>query len=320
MTNRIVGSWLDFQHQNRFDGLYWNDQARAFSADQWAAHAADMNHAGMEYLVMMSSALDDMAFYPSRFLPRRWPLACEDPIGAVLSAADETGQRVFVSAGFYGHQTEETCDAPDYLAWHQRLTEELWARYGEHRSFHGWYIPNEAEIDGHFSDGYMRFTPRFAAHLRSLSPPAKLLIAPYGTRRVAETDRFVQQIQSLGVDYIAYQDEVGVRKTRVEELDGIYARLRRLHDRAGMPLWADVEIFEFEGAVYQSALLPAKMERIERQVTAIGPHVDRMFCYQYHGLMNPANTRAFCGHPSTVKLYEAYQAWRNVAGGDDGEV
>jgi hypothetical protein len=305
----ITGSWMDFRHQNSHDGLYWNDQAAAFSCEQWKTHVTDMHGIGIDTIVLMSTALDDKAFYPSGFLNQRWKLACDDPVEAALSAADLNGQKVFVSAGFYGHTTEETSDAPDYLDWHRRLTDDLWNRYGSHASFLGWYIPNEAEINGHFSDGYMEFTPRLAAHLRNLSPNRRILIAPYGTNKVAETDRFVEQIQSLGVDYIAYQDEVGVRKTQVEELDGIYARLRRLHDRAGMPLWADVEIFEFEGEVYKSALLPAAIERIQRQLGIVSQYVEKLLCYQVHGLMNPPNTTAFCGHPDTMRLYEEYRAW-----------
>jgi hypothetical protein len=305
---------MDFQHQNSHDGLYWNDQACAFTCEQWENHVGEISGVGMDTIVLMSSALDDKAFYPSQFLPERWDLTCKDPIEAVLTSAERNGQKVFVSAGFYGHTTEETSDAPDYLDWHKRLTEDLWSRYGSHSSFYGWYIPNEAEIDGHFSDGYMEFTPAFAAHLRGLSPDRKLLIAPYGTNKVAETDRFVEQIQSLGVDFIAYQDEVGVRKTQVEQLDEIYARLRRLHDRAGMPLWADVEIFEFEGPVYKSALLPASIERIQSQLTIIAPYVEKLLCYQYHGLMNPPGSKSFCGHPDTVRLYEQYVSWINGQG------
>ncbi len=307
--SKITGSWLDFQHQNPFDGIYWNDETRAFTCEQWQGKIDEINGVGMDTVVLMSSALDDKAFYPSNFLAGRWALACEDPVEAVLNAADRNDQNVFVSAGFYGHQTEETSDAPEYLNWHKRLADDLWSRYGHHTSFFGWYIPNEAEIDGHFSEGYMEFIPKLAAHLRGISSTKKILIAPYGTNTVQETDRFVEQIQSLRVDYVAYQDEVGVRKTRVEELDEIYARLSRLHDRAGVPLWADVEIFDFEAEVYKSPLIPAKLDRIQRQLAAISPYVEKLLCYQYHGLMNPPNSFQHCGHPDTVRLYEEYVRW-----------
>src|SRR5579871_121489 len=207
---------------------------------------------GLEYIVIMSSALDDKAFYPSGFMPRH-ELACEDPIAAVLESAQAHGLKVFVSAGFYGHTTEETSEADDYLDWHRKLAAELYARYGGYSAFYGWYVPNEAEINDHYSDGFMRFMADFAPYLRSLDPGKRVLIAPYGTRKVVEDDEFVAQLRALGtagVDFIAYQDEVGVRKTQVDELDAIYARLRRLHDRAAAgghtapALWADTEIFE----------------------------------------------------------------------------
>ena len=302
----ITGTWMDFQHQNPWDGEYWNRQTRVFSCEQWRGHVDEISGIGMDTIVIMSTALDDKSFYPSAFLKERWDLACEDPVEAVLTAADRNGQNVFVSAGFYGHQTEETSDAPDYLDWHLRLTEELYARCRDHRSFYGWYIPNEAEIEGHFSDGFMNFTPRLTAHLRALDPARKILIAPYGTNKVQETDRFVEQIQRLGVDFIAYQDEVGVRKTQVEQLDEIYARLKRLHDRAGIPLWADMEVFEFEGKVYGSPLIPASIDRIRRQLAAISPYVEKVLCYQYHGLMNPPDSSQHCGHPDTIRLYQDY--------------
>lgn len=310
---RIEGTWLDFQHQNAFDGIYWNEQTREFTCAQWEGKAGEISDVGMDTIVLMSTALDDKAFYPSQFIKDRWNLACEDPVEAILHAADRNRQHVFVSAGFYGHQTEETSQAPDYLEWHFRHSEDLWSRYSAHPSFFGWYIPNEAEIDGHFSDGFLAFTPRLTAHLRSLAPGKRILIAPYGTNKVEETDRFVEQIQALGVDCIAYQDEVGVRKTQVAQLEEIYARLRRLHNRAGIPLWADVEIFEFEGRVYRSPLIPAPLERIQRQLAAIGPYVEKILCYQYHGLMNPPDSSQHCGHQDSVRLHQEYANWMRPA-------
>ena len=305
---KITGSWMDFRHQNSDDGRYWNDHAGAFSCDQWAQHVKDMKTMGMDTIVIMSTALDDKAFYPSQFVRGKWDLVCNDPLEAALTSADRNDQKVFVSAGFYGHQTEETCDAPDYLDWHKKLTDELCAIYSHHSSFYGWYIPNEAEIEGHFSDGYMAFTPQLTEHLRSIDFDRKILIAPYGTRKVSASNQFVEQIQSLGVDYIAYQDEVGVRKTRVDELDDIYAKVFHLHKKTDVALWADVEIFEFEGDVYHSPLLPAKIDRIERQLQIIAPYVEKLLCYQVHGLMNLPETSAFCGVPQTIDLYRDYSA------------
>lgn len=45
-----------------------------------------------------------------------------------------------------------------------------------------------------------------------LIPHAKTLIAPYGTRNVTPDEKYVRQLEQLNVDYIAYQDEIGVEK------------------------------------------------------------------------------------------------------------
>ena len=70
-----------------------------------------------------------------------------------------------------------------------------------------------------------------------------------------------------------------------------------------------MEVFEFEGDVYTSALYPAAMERIERQIKSISPFVDEILIYQYQGMFNKPGTTAFCGHPGSIQLYNDYKAW-----------
>lgn len=109
-----------------------------------------------------------------------------------------------------------------------------------------------------------------------MNPAYKTLIAPYGTRSAACDGRYAAQLERLEVDYIAYQDEVGVRKTQVEELPGIYERLKAVHDQVGRSrLWADVEAFQFEGEVYHSPLLPAPPQRLRQQLEAVSPYVEK---------------------------------------------
>lgn len=114
----------------------------------------------------------------------------------------------------------------------------------------------------------------------------------------------------MDVDFVAYQDEVGVRKSSPEETGAYFKALREAHDKAGKSaIWADVELFGFEGDVYRSALIPSDMERVEKQLKAVAPYVDVILCYQYLGMMNAPSTEAYCGHPDSVKLYEDYESF-----------
>jgi hypothetical protein len=188
--------------------------------------------------------------------------------------------------------------------------DELCAQYGSHKSFYGWYFPDETCIKGHFLEEFITYVNAYSAHAHKIAPHTKTLIAPYGTNILVADEEYVEQLKQLDVDIIAYQDEIGVRKSTPDQTGAYYKALRAAHDAAGRSaLWADMEVFEFEGDVYKSALYPAAMERIEKQITSISPYVDEILIYQYTGMFNKPGTTAYMGHPDSVKLYQDYVAW-----------
>ena len=72
-----------------------------------------------------------------------------------------------------------------------------------------------------------------------------------------------------------------------------------------------MEIFEFEGDVYKSALIPADFERILKQMEDISPFVENILVYQYLGIMNKPGSIATVGHTDSGKLYNDYLNWYN---------
>ena len=84
------------------------------------------------------------------------------------------------------------------------------------------------------------------------------------------------------------------------------------HDRVPQcALWADLEIFAWEGAPNQqsSPLILAPFPRVKAQLAAVSPFVDTILVYQYQGLMNKPTSRAFAGHPDSTRLYTDYVRW-----------
>ncbi|MFC2126651.1 DUF4434 domain-containing protein [Bacteroidota bacterium] len=309
-TKYIQGSWIEFQHHNKKEGKYWNATCASFSAEQWEAKIKEMAEIGMEYLVLLCTALDFKSFYPTKIFPP-WKIGCDDPVEVVLAAADKFGIKFFISGGFYGEWTDPKIFS-DKEAKKKRLAaiEEIAGIYGHHKSFHGWYWPNEAAINPYFRDDFMKYTNECSSLARSLTPDSKILIAPYGTRLVKPDDNYIKQLDTLDVDVIAYQDEVGVKKSIPEETPAFFEGLRKAHDRVGkIALWADVEIFDFEGEVYRSALIPAPFNRILKQIESISSYVDTILVYQYQGMMSKPGSIAYAGHPNAAKLYGDYRAW-----------
>jgi hypothetical protein len=306
----IAGSWFEFQHHATVEGVDWNPMCARFTCEQWDAKIKEIADAGIEYLVLMATALDYRSFFPTKIFPE-WRLNCADPMETVLSAADRYGVKFFIGGGFYGDWTDSHILA-DPIAAKRRLQaiEEIAKLYSHHRSFYGWYWPNEAFIDRYYSEEFIGYVNACSRLARQLTPQARILIAPYGTRVAVPDDRYVRQLESLDVDIIAYQDEVGVGKSAVEETSAFFEGLRKAHDRAQKAaIWADVEIFEFEGTVYKSALVPASFKRILRQLEAVSPWVDKILIYQYQGLMNKPGSTAFCGSPQSTELYAEYMNW-----------
>jgi hypothetical protein len=305
----IEGSWFEFQHHSLAEGKYWNPTLAEFSANQWEYKIKEIAQSGIRYLVLLNTAIRDKTFYPSKFLPKH-QLACEDPLEVVMSAADKYGIKFFVSNGFFGEWTKPAFLMQDKEVKKIRLRamNEIAEKYGHHKSFYGWYYPNETGIQGHYDDFFINYVNSSTSEAAKLLPKAKTLIAPYGTRNVIADDKHQRQIEQLNVDFIAYQDEVGVEKTKVEESAGFFESLYKLHKKAAKSrIWADVEVFQFEGQVYQSALLPAPAERVIRQLEAVSPYVEKIFIYQYMGLMNAPDSDAFAGHPNSTELYQTLQ-------------
>ena len=302
----IEGSWFEFQHILPVEGTPWNPTLEKFTAEQWAAQVKEVADAGLRNQVLVNIAGYGKTFYPSSLMPQH-KLGCEDPLEVVLSAADMYGVQFFVSNGFFGDWKKPgfLMSDPKVHKLRVRAMTEVVEKYGRHESFCGWYYPNELGIQGHYTDFFINYVNASSAEARRLTPKAKTLIAPYGTRNVTADDEFVRQLEQMDVDFIAYQDEIGVEKTKVEESVAFYERLYNLHRRAGRSrLWADVEVFRFAGKVYNSALLPAPPGRVIRQLEAVSPYVEKILIFQYGGLINRPGSPSFAGPAGSVELYK----------------
>jgi hypothetical protein len=302
----VEGSWFEFQHHSKVESKYWDQVLKSFTADQWDRKVKEIAEAGIKYLVLLHVAIDGKTFYPSRLLPKH-QLGCDDPLETVLTAADKYGVSFFISNDFFGEWTNVELMMKDKTINSLRFKamNEVAAKYSHHKSFYGWYFPNETAVNGHYVDFFIEYVNSCSSEARRLTPDAKTLIAPYGTRLVKANDLFVKQLEQLDVNYIAYQDEVGVNKTKVDESAGFFENLNKVHTKAGRSkLWADVEFFSFEGQTYKSALVPAPWERVKQQLAAVSPFVEKIFIYQYIGLVNKPGTDIFAGHPDSAILYE----------------
>lgn len=311
MARGLDGTFFDFHHHNTAEGKYFNPALDSFTESDWRQKVREIAELKMEYIIIMATALFDRCYFDSEVFPRA-DIPCADPIEAVLDEADKLNINVFLGNGFYGDWTKPSVNitSEEVLDRTFRAMDELARKYSHHKSFYGWYFPDEVCIILRFSKKFINYVNLCTKRCREITPGKKTLIAPYGTNLTLTNSYYVDALVSLDVDFIAYQDEIGVQKTRVWQSERIFARLKKAHDKAGRAaLWADIELFKFEGMVYKSALLPADFSRIQRQIENVSPYVDKIVGYQYTGLMNPKNSPSFAGHESSAKFYEEYSEY-----------
>ena len=265
----------------------------------------------MEYLILLAVAYEGKTYYPSTLQPRH-DYVCDDPLEAVLEAADEYGIKFFISNDYWSDWRQVEKAMTDEAIWRLREKgmEEVAEKYSHHKSFYGWYYPNESGLHQNIDEMTISYVNRCTQKAKALTPKALTLIAPYGTKDIIPDDNYVRQLERLDIDIVAYQDEVGVRKTKAGVAGKYFEGLNKVHTKAGRSrLWADLEIFEFEGEVYHSPLLPAPFERILTQLEDISPFVENVLVYQYLGMMNKPGSIAFAGHKDSEKLYVDYMKW-----------
>ena len=311
MNRKIDGTFFEFHHHNTPEGKYWNPTIDQFKAEDWRRKVREIADLGMEYVVVMATALYEKCYFKSSVFPFA-DIPCADPIEAVLCEADDCGVKVFLGNGFYGdwRKAGYNIKSKEVIDRSFKAMEELTALYSHHKSFYGWYFPDETCIILNYSKDFMKYVNLCSARCRELTPDKKTLIAPYGTNLVFANNYFIRSLSELDVDFIAYQDEVGVRKTKVERTKRLFEKLRKAHDKAGRSeLWADIELFDFEGMIYNSALIPAPFDRIKKQIENVAPYADKILGYQYLGIMNPKDSKAFAGYENSAVLYDEYKKY-----------
>lgn len=310
----ISGSWFEFQHHLEEEGKYWDPALKNFTTDQWKEKIKEIKEIGMEYLVLMSVACNNKAYYPTKLAPK-FEMACEDPLEAVLSAADEVGIKFFISNDYWGdvRDSKKSMNDPDIRKTRRASMEELTKKYSHHSSFYGWYFPNEIYLNPYFEDYFINYVNDCSKLAKTLTPHCVNLIAPYNVKAEKSDDNFVKQLERLNIEIIAYQDGVGVNHTKLGEAGKYFENLYKAHQRASRArIWADMELFYFEDKI-KGNLMPADFNtRILKQMEDISPFVDKILVYQYIGIMNKPGSKAYAGSANSTKLYQQYKAWLNI--------
>ena len=105
MNRKIDGTFFEFHHHNTPEGKYWNSTIDQFTAENWREKVREISNLGMEYIVVMATALYEKCYFKSSVFPFA-DIPCTDPIEELLQEADNCDIKVFLGNGFYGDWTK----------------------------------------------------------------------------------------------------------------------------------------------------------------------------------------------------------------------
>ena len=275
--------------------IQYQDWMMKMDARAWRRELDAMRRAGISVVIIQWLQMNDSRFIPSDG-------AALDPTRIILEYADRHGMEVFIGLAYADLWWTRLRDER-YLTLAAvtsiHVANEAWARYGGHRSFAGWYLPQElrdANYPSHYIDALRDFLKGLGDRCRALSGGKRVVISPSMSGLVAP-DLFGRIYTSLllgsGIDVVIFQDGVGARdwdKDLEPRVVPYFSAMRAACRTAGVAMWSDVEIFHHTGK--RSGSEPASIERIKRQMAAESPFVSRFVMFDFFHYMSPYRGRA----------------------------
>ncbi len=314
-TRRLGGAWVDIYHHDPGEDPPFRDELGKMTPAQWrelvrAMHEVDQNllvvtmmfqnftHVGKHQIEKVG--YHGKAYYPSKLYPGRMPIASNDPLEAILDEAEKLGVHVMPGVGCYAF-FDFTASS---LAWHKRVADELWQRYGHHRSFYGWYVSEE--IAGNLGSDDIRrqqlvdFFCEFRAHVRQFAPGKPIMLAT--------NSHFVKQANGYYEKLLPHLDILcpfGFHRMPPGDITGAEAAryLQDLCNRYACHLWMDMETFVFRnGSELHLRPILGLVSDLQRF-----PNFEKILHYQFPGMMSSPRMSRQPGGEASVQLYLDYQ-------------
>lgn len=324
-TRLIDGAWAGIYHWSETEGKNWNRDIRNLSEAQWREMVRSMHKIGMDIIVIQETfrnevycrdsltldAYEGKAFYPSNLYPGRMDIASTDPLEAILSEADKHGMNVMMGVGMFAWFDF----SDESLAWHKKVANELWDKYGHHPSFYGFYVSEESgggldnweatpEKRQKRKRDIVNFFKEFKRYCNTLAPGKPVMLATNSMEVPNGVDTYPELLQNLDI-----LCPFGFARMPQGDISGRQAAniLQRLCDENGSHLWFDLEAFRFNS---DQSLSPKPVQEIVRDLNMFD-NFEKVLCYQYPGVFNDPEMSVRVGEESTLDLYNGYKAYRD---------
>lgn len=264
---------------------------------QWDADFAAMRAIGIDTVILIRSGLKRWLTYPSEFLIARE--GCHRPPVDLVALFLDLAQKYDMGFYFGTYDSGRYWYAGEWqteLDLNRGVVDEVWARYGCHPAFRGWYLTQEVSRR---IKGIIEIYATMGRHCKAISGNLPVLISPWmqGIKAAgldpaarADTLTVAQHEQEWGeimagisgaVDIVAFQDG----HVDFHELADYLAVNKALADRHGLRCWTNSETFDRDMPI---RFPPIKWEKLLLKLAAaqqVG--VEKAITFEFSHFMSP---------------------------------
>lgn len=281
---------------------------------EWAADFDNMHKMGINTVVVIRCGYRKWLTYPSDFLTQN--LGCYRPpidlIKLFLDLASERNMDFYFGLYDSGQYWYDSGDYQREINVNKYVIDEVWAKYGHHSAFKGWYITHEVSRK---SEGIIDLYGRLGHHCKDISNGLQTMISPYidGRKAVLAKDSTLTKPESVSlqqhekdwdeilsqtagaVDVIAFQDG----HVTYEELPDFFRINKALTDTYNITSWTNCESFDRDMPI---KFLPIKWEKMLLKLQAAkAAGIDQAITFEFSHFMSPQSAYLQAGH-----LYNRY--------------
>lgn len=311
---RITGTFIDeishdIPHQN------WGPA-------EWEADFRHMRASGIDTVILIRGGYRRFLAWPSAYLIGRH--GCyrpgEDLVERFLTLAGRYGMTFYF--GLYDSgQYWDTGNLQHEVDVNRHVIDEVWARYGHHPAFGGWYLSMEISRR---TRGAVESFRTLGKQCKEVSGGLPTLISPWidGKKAVAAAGSALTKAEAVSlaeheaeweeifsgihgvVDAVAFQDG----HIDYHELDAFFSVNKQLADRYGLACWTNAETFDRDMPI---KFLPIKFEKLRLKLEAAArAGYDRAITFEFSHFLSPQSM-----YPSAAHLNARYREWAGLAGG-----
>ena len=284
-----------------------------WGAKEWEQDFAHMKTMGIDTVVHIRAGYRKFISYPSAYLieTQQCFLPSQDLVGLFLRLSDQFNFDFYFGiydSGVYW----DTGDMSQEIEINKPVIQEVFATYGHHKSFKGWYISLELSRK---TKGAITAIRDLGLYCKKVSGGLPVLISPWidGEKAVIATEKELKKPESVSlethakewdeifngiqgaIDIVAFQDG----HVDYEQLRSYLEVNKKLADQYGLISWTNTESFDRDMPI---KFLPIKFDKLQyklAQASAVG--IEKAITFEFSHFMSPQSAYIQAGH-----LYQRY--------------